>query len=123
MREGYCYTCLAVGRYFGRVAKDLYLQHVLLAAFADAEFASLHVHTKRFKNDPEPLLVRKFRQEKEHKPKLFGLDIFRWGGRGLPREWGGGQKVRYVPRNPERPNFLAGYPEILPGYPGIARKG
>ena len=35
---------------------------------------------------------------------------------------GEGQKVRDVLRNPEKPNFLAGYPEILPGYSGIARK-
>ena len=30
---------------------------------------------------------------------------------------GGGQKVRYVPRNPGNQTFLAGYPGILPGYP------
>ena len=35
---------------------------------------------------------------------------------------GGGQKVRYVPRNPGNQTFLAGYPGILPGYPGSARK-
>ena len=43
-----------------------------------------------------------------------------WGGenlRGLPRE-GGGAKLRYVPRNPGKPNFWAGYPGKLPGYPG-----
>ena len=42
-----------------------------------------------------------------------------WG----PSTWrGGGQKVRYVPRNPGNQTFLAGYPGILPGYPGSARK-
>ena len=35
---------------------------------------------------------------------------------------GGGQKVRYVPRNTGKPFFLAGYPGILPGYAGSARK-
>ena len=35
---------------------------------------------------------------------------------------GWGQKVRYVPRNPGKANFLAGYPGILPGYPRGARK-
>ena len=41
------------------------------------------------------------------------------GGVGLR---GGGQKVRYVPRNPRKPSFWARYPGILPGYPGGARK-
>ena len=30
-------------------------------------------------------------KRKEPKPKLFGPDIFRWGG-GLPREWVGAKK-------------------------------
>ena len=34
----------------------------------------------------------------------------------------GGQKVRYVPRNPGKPNFLAGYPGILAGRPKSLRK-
>ena len=34
----------------------------------------------------------------------MGPDIFRWRG-GLPSEWGGGQKVRYVPPTRE-PNFF-----------------
>ena len=59
--------------------------------------------------------------KKEPKPKLLSPDIFWWGG-GLPREGVGGQKVRYVPRNPGNQTFLAGYPGILPGYPGSARK-
>ena len=59
--------------------------------------------------------------KKEPKPKLFGPDIFGWGG-GLPREGVGGRKVRYAPRNQGNQTFLAGYPGILPGYPGGARK-
>ena len=58
--------------------------------------------------------------KEEHKPKLLSLDIFRWG-RGLPRR-GGGQKVRYVPRSKGSQTFWAGYPGILLGYPGGARK-
>ena len=42
----------------------------------------------------------------EPKPKLFGPDVFGWGG---------GQKVRYVLRKPGKPNFLAGYPGISAG--------
>ena len=34
----------------------------------------------------------------------------------------GGQKVWYVTRKPGNQTFLAGYPGILPGYPGSARK-
>ena len=63
----------------------------------------------------------RFRKKKEPKPKLFGPDIFGWGG-GLPREGGGGRKVRYVPRSQGNQTFLAGYPGILLGYPGGARK-
>ena len=37
------------------------------------------------------------RQEKEHKLKLLGLDIFRWGG-GVPRE-GVGAKTFGIPQN------------------------
>ena len=59
--------------------------------------------------------------KKEPKPKLLSPDIFWWVG-GLPREGGGGRKVRYVPRNPGNQTFLAGYPGIWPGYPGSARK-
>ena len=35
---------------------------------------------------------------------------------------GWGQTVPYVPRNTGKPNFWAGHPRILPGYPGSARK-
>ena len=45
-------------------------------------------------------------KKKEHKPKLWGPDIFWWGGG----------------RNPGKTNFLAGYPGILPAYPGDAQK-
>ena len=58
--------------------------------------------------------------KKEPKPKLLSLDIF-WWGRGLPRARVG-PKVRYVPRNQGNQTFLAGYPGILLGYPGGARK-
>ena len=55
----------------------------------------------------------KVRQGKENKLKLLGPDIFRWGWG--PSTWrGGGQKFRYVPRNPRR-IFLAVYFGILAG--------
>ena len=44
------------------------------------------------------------------------------GGVGVCASRGGGQKVRYVPRNQGNQTFLAGYPGILPGYPGGARE-
>ena len=66
-------------------------------------------------------LKNKQRRKREPKPKLCGPDIFHWG-RGLPRERVGAKKVRYVPRNQGNQTFWAGYPGILPGYPGGARK-
>ena len=60
-------------------------------------------------------------KRKEPKPKGFGPDIFGWGG-GIPCEWGGGQKVGYVPRSQGNQTFLVGYPGILLGYPGGGRK-
>ena len=58
-------------------------------------------------------------KKKEPKPKLFGPVRVGWGS----STWtGGGQKVRYVPRNQGNQTFWAGYPGILPGYPGIARE-
>ena len=59
-------------------------------------------------------------KKKEPKPKLFGSDIFRWGG-GLPRE-GAGAKEFGMSLETGKPNFLAGYAGILLGYPGGARK-
>ena len=59
--------------------------------------------------------------KKEHKPKLLSPDIF-WWGRGLPREGVGAKKVWHVPRNQGNQAFRAGYPRILLGYPGGARK-
>ena len=38
------------------------------------------------------------------------------GGVGVFHVKGWGPKVRYVLRNPGKPNFLAGYPGILPGW-------
>ena len=56
-------------------------------------------------------------KRKGPEPKLFGPDIFGWGG-GLPCEGVGGPKVRYVLQNSGKPNFLAGYPGVWAGYPG-----
>ena len=55
-------------------------------------------------------------KRKEHKPKLFGPDILRWGG-GLPRE-GGGPKSSVCPSKPEKPNFFGG---ISRDFAGISR--
>ena len=43
-------------------------------------------------------------------------------GQGSSTRRGGVQKVRYAPRNQGNQTFLAGYPGILPGYPGGTRK-
>ena len=59
--------------------------------------------------------------KKEPKPKLFGPDIFRWG-RGLPRERVGAKKFGMSLETQGNHTFWAGYPGILPGYPGGARK-
>ena len=61
------------------------------------------------------------RQEKETQTQTFGsgYPLVGWGS-FLWR--GGGRKVRYVPRNQGDQTFVAGYPGILPGYPGGARK-
>ena len=56
-------------------------------------------------------------KKKEPKPKLFGPDIFGWGG-SLPREGVGAEKFDMSLDQ----TFLAGYPGILPGFPGGARK-
>ena len=58
--------------------------------------------------------------KKEHRPKLLSPGIFRWG-MGLPRE-GVGAKKFGMSLEAREIKFLAGYPEILPGYPGGARK-
>ena len=60
-------------------------------------------------------------KKKKPKPKLFGSDIFGWGG-GLPREWVGAKKFGMSLETRQIKLFLAGYPRILPGYPGGARK-
>ena len=56
----------------------------------------------------------KIRQEKEHKPRLLGLDIFRWGW-GLPREGvgvfhvkGSGPKSSVCPSKPRETKLLGG---------------
>ena len=49
---------------------------------------------------------------KAHRLKL--LDVFQWGGGSCTRR-GGGQKVRYVRRNPRKTDFMAGYPVIQAG--------
>ena len=55
-----------------------------------------------------------FREEKGTQTQTFWSGYLRvgWGS----STWrGGGQKVRYVLRNPGKPNFWAGYPGILGG--------
>ena len=63
------------------------------------------------------------RQEKEPKPKLFGPDIFGWGG-GLPREGMGAKKfgMSFKAQAQGNQNFQRDIPGFLPGYPGGARK-
>ena len=58
------------------------------------------------------------RKSKKKEPKPKPLVWISSGGVGVfhvDSSWrDGGQKVWYVPRNPGKPNFLAGYPGILP---------
>ena len=62
------------------------------------------------------------RQEKEHKPKLLGPDIFRWGG-GLPRERVGAKKFGMSPQTQVNQSFGWDIPGFWPGYIfGVARK-
>ena len=65
--------------------------------------------------------ILKSGRKKEPKPKLFGPDIFQWG-RGLPLERVGAKKFDTSLETQENQTFWAGYPGILPGYPGGARK-
>ena len=57
----------------------------------------------------------------EPKPKLFEPGYLP-AGVGVFHAKGWGPKVRYALRNQGNQTFLAGYPGILPGYPGGARK-
>ena len=59
-------------------------------------------------------------QKSGTKPKLWSPDIF-WWGRGLPYE-GVGAKKFGMPLETREIKLLAGYPGILLGYPGGARK-
>ena len=63
------------------------------------------------------------RKKKEHKLKLSGPDIFRWGG-GLPPAGGWGEKeLASFPRNPGKLLFLGReIPRFWLGYPGGDRK-
>ena len=57
--------------------------------------------------------VKRVRQEKEHKPKLLGPDIFRWGG-GLLREPVGAKKFSMSFETQGNQTFgrdIAGVPE------------
>ena len=60
-------------------------------------------------------------KKKGPKPKLFGPDIFRWGG-GLPREGVGNKKFGMSCEAPGNQTFWQDIMGFLPGYPGNARK-
>ena len=75
----------------------------------------------RNQENPGEKKAHKSGTKKEPKPKLFGPDIFGWGG-GLPCEGVGVKKFDMSLETREIKPFLAGYPGILPGYPGSARK-
>ena len=61
------------------------------------------------------------RGKKEHKPKLLSPDLFRWG-RGLPREGVAAKMFGMSVETREIKVLGAGYPGILLGNPGDARK-
>ena len=61
--------------------------------------------------------------ELKRNPNLnFLVRVFSGGVGVFHVRGGGGQQVRYVPRNQENQTFWAGYAGILRGYPGGARK-
>ena len=65
---------------------------------------------------------RIFNQARKTNPNLnFWARIFS-GGVGDSHTKGWGPKSSVCPSKPGKSNFLAGYPGILPGYPGGARK-
>ena len=57
---------------------------------------------------------------KEHKPKLLGPDILRFGG-GLPRE-GVGLKSSVWPSKPGKPNFFGSIPGFCRDIPEVPEK-
>ena len=59
--------------------------------------------------------------KKEPKPKLFGPDIFGWGG-GLPREGVGAKKFVMSFETQGNQTLWRDIPGFLPGYPKGARK-
>ena len=59
-------------------------------------------------------------KRKVHKPKILGLDVFRWGGH-LPRE-GGGSKSSVCPPKPKHQTFGPDVPGLSPGFLGVAKK-
>ena len=66
-------------------------------------------------------IVKKCQKVFRHFSTIFARHHFS-GPFCNPLRMGGGQKVRYVPRNQGKQTCLAGYPGILPGYPRVARK-
>ena len=59
--------------------------------------------------------------KKEPQPKLFGPDIFGWGG-GLPREGVGAEKLGMSFETQGNHTFWRDIPGFSPGYFGGARK-
>ena len=66
----------------------------------------------------EPLLVR---HEKEHKPKLLGPDIFRWG-KGLAREGVGAKKFDMSLETREIKLFWRDIPGFCSDIPAVPDK-
>ena len=61
------------------------------------------------------------RQEKEHKPKLFGPDFFGWG-RALPREGVGAEKFGMSFETQETKLFGRDIPGFCRDIPGMPKK-
>ena len=79
-------------------------------------------HTSTLTPSLKHLSWLKIRHEKGTQTQTFESAGYFSVGEGSSTWTGGGQKVRYVPRNQGNQTFWAGYPGILPGYPGGARK-
>ena len=95
---------------------------ILLSLRKNGQEESRLLNLRRLRSSRDPLgFLDIIREEKGTQTQTFGSG-YPPVGWGFSTWRGGGRKVRYVPRNQGNQTLLAGYPRILPGYPGGAQK-